>query len=81
MPCSSEDDAVTRATSSTDGKEMRKDKAISGIARRTERSLQIKKGLMCKEDKISDQKQFRGDLQHAKNWRLGAELHLHRGEG
>lgn len=50
MPCSSEDDAMTRATSSADGKEMSENKAIFGVARRTERSLQIKKGLMCKQD-------------------------------
>ena len=45
MPCSSEDDAVTRTTGSAEGKELRKDKAIFGIARKTERSLQMKKEL------------------------------------
>lgn len=62
MPCGSEDDAMPRATSSSAGKEMRKDKAICGAARRTDRSLQMKKGSMCKQDTISDQKQLRGDL-------------------
>jgi len=51
LPCSSEDDAVTRATSSADGKEMGKDKAIFGIARRVERSSWMQIGLMCKQDK------------------------------
>lgn len=44
------------------GKEMQKDKAICGIARRTDRSLQMKKGSMYEQDKISAQKQLRGDL-------------------
>lgn len=62
MPCSSEDDAMARATSSADGEEMYEDKVGFGIARRTERSLQMKKGLMRKQGEISDEKQFRGDL-------------------
>lgn len=57
-----EDDAMARATSSADGEEMYEDKAGFGTARRTERSLQVKKGLTHKQGKISDQKQFRGDL-------------------
>ena len=45
VPCISEDDAVTGTTGSAEGKELRKDKAIFGIARKTERSLQVKKEL------------------------------------
>lgn len=51
MPRSSEDDATARATSSADGEEMYEDKAGFGIARRTKRSLQVKKGLTHKQGK------------------------------